>query len=95
MTTINFKSDSRIFEWNREKARLNKIKHGISFKVAVRVFDEAHSEAEECWQVIGKVEEILFVVYTERDDCTRIISARVATAAERELYYGDGDIYFA
>ena len=45
----------------------------------------------------GKVNEILFVVYTERirveengekTDVTRLISARLATNFERGLYYG-------
>ena len=48
-------------------------------------------------QFIGKENEILFVVYTERvkiasngseTDVTRIISARMATNFERGLYYG-------
>ena len=47
--------------------------------------------------LIGKVNEILFVVYTERirveengekTDVTRLISARLATNFERGLYYG-------
>ena len=47
-------------------------------------------------QFIGKVNEILFVVYTERVrvddngkkiDVTRLISARLATNFERGLYY--------
>ena len=47
--------------------------------------------------LIGKVDEILFVVYTERirieengekTDVTRLISARLATNFERGLYYG-------
>ena len=48
-------------------------------------------------QFIGKVNDILFVVYTERiktesngkkTDVTRLISARLATNFERGLYYG-------
>ena len=48
-------------------------------------------------QCIGKVNEIIFVVYTERvqfeedgskTDMTRLISARMATDFERGLYYG-------
>lgn len=48
-------------------------------------------------EMIGKVNEILFVVYTERIqiledgkkiDVTRLISARMATNFERGLYYG-------
>lgn len=47
--------------------------------------------------LIGKVNEILFVVYTERIrvdengekiDVTQLISARLATNFERGLYYG-------
>lgn len=51
-------------------------------------------------QFIGKVNEILFVVYTERvrieesgtkTDATRLISARMATEFERGLYYGKNE----
>lgn len=51
-------------------------------------------------QSIGKVNEILFVVYTERvrieengtkTDVTRLISARMATEFERGLYYGKNE----
>ena len=35
---------------------------------------------------IGKVDKILFVVYAEGGDKTRIISERPATKAERRLY---------
>ncbi len=103
MTNINFQTEDRIFEWDSEKAKINKIKHGISFKTATKVFDDEnrierpdykHSQDEERWQVIGKVGEVLFVVYTERGNITRIISAREADDKEREFYYGDGDLYF-
>ena len=48
----------------------------------------------------NQVNDILFVVYTERDmvekngkitDVTRLISARLATSFERGLYYGKYD----
>ncbi|MBR1646451.1 MAG: BrnT family toxin [Selenomonadaceae bacterium] len=93
-----------VFEWDSEKAKRNKIKHGIGFKLATRVFededriesrDDEHSQDEERWQVIGKVENILFVVYTERGEKIRLISAREASPIEKEWYYGDGDLYFA
>lgn len=51
-------------------------------------------------QFIGKVNKILFVVYTERvrieengtkTDVTRLISARMATEFERGLYYGKNE----
>lgn len=103
MTNINFQTEDRIFEWDSEKAKINKIKHGISFKTAIKVFDDEnrierhdykHSQDEERWQVIGKVGEVLFVVYTERGNITRIISAREADDKEKEIYYGNSDVYF-
>jgi len=92
------------FEWDENKDSLNQKKHdGISFEYAARVFldskriealDENHSdEAEERYNVIGCVERILFVVYTERgENNIRIISARRATAKEEKLYYENYDI---
>ena len=40
-----------------------------------------------------KVAEVLFIVFTERADSVRLISARLATEAERRLYY-DQNIYY-
>ena len=104
MSNVEYQSGDLIFEWDSEKAKLNKIKHGVGFKLATHVFededritrrDDEHSDYEERWQVIGKVKNILFVVYTERGEKTRIISAREASPREREWYYGDSDLYFA
>ena len=66
---------------------------GVHFRDAAFVFldnnrVEKHSEEEDRYIVIGKVDDILFVVYTERIGSVRIISARKATPSERELYYG-------
>ena len=92
------------FEWDENKDLVNQKKHdGISFEYAARVFfdskrietlDEEHSdESEERYNVIGCVERILFVVYTERcENNIRIISARRATPKEEKLYYEDYDI---
>ncbi|MBR4545295.1 MAG: BrnT family toxin [Oscillibacter sp.] len=84
------------FEWDEEKARSNYIKHGVRFETAAHVFedenlieyyDEYHGGSEERYQVIGKVNQILFVVYTERKERIRLISARKATKMERRLYH--------
>ena len=84
------------FEWDEEKNKLNYKKHGIRFESAVLVFDdeyridlydEAHSEFEDRFNTIGMVDDVLFVVYTERMDRIRLISARIATEWERRLYY--------
>ena len=98
----------RYFEWDDEKARTNFKKHGVTFKIAAKVFDdpyrlyvpdEQHSQDEERWQVTGLVKKILFVIYTERDteqqEKIRLISAREATKYEKEDYYGNRDLLLA
>ena len=85
-----------LFEWDEEKNAANLKKHGIDFDDAILVFndryciefyDAAHSRDEDRYNVIGMVENVLFVVYTERKQRIRIISARLATPAERRMYY--------
>ncbi|MDR1249111.1 MAG: BrnT family toxin [Treponema sp.] len=38
---------------------------------------------------MGKADDVLFVVYTERGTTTRIITAREAEPEERRIYYGE------
>lgn len=52
-----------------------------------------NSVEEDRYIVIGKGGDVLFIVFTERKETIRLISARFATNAERELYY-DQDIYY-
>ena len=89
------------FEWDEEKDRLNRVKHGISFETASYVFDDVnyiemydfeHSIDEDRYIAIGMVGDLLFVVFTERKEKIRLISARLATESERRLYY-DQNIY--
>ena len=84
------------FEWDSEKAKINKKKHGISFETAARVFldensyddyDELHSDFEDRIKIVGRVGKILAVIYTERGDRNRIISARQADKDEEADYY--------
>jgi len=83
--------------WDDEKARLNLEKHGVSFPEASAVFDDPladvrlereHSDEEERLKIIGfsSQSRLLLVVYTERDEDQRLISARRATAHERKQY---------
>ena len=88
------------FEWDEEKNKINRKKHGIDFETARLVFDdpfcvsfvERVSGGEERWHAIGLVEDIIVivVVHTYRqdgsDEVIRIISARRATRHERKLY---------
>ena len=83
-------------EWDTNKNDANMKKHHISFETAARVFldenrldyyDIVHSINEDRYITIGLVEEVIVVVYTLRKTRIRIISARLATRKERELYY--------
>ena len=91
----NEKTTKHLFEWDYEKEQRNIKIHKISFETAklvfndnnrIELFDLNHSGAEDRIITIGKVDKVLFVVYTERGEKTRIISARAATKAERRLY---------
>lgn len=87
------------FEWDDNKEKINLSKHGIDFSTASLVFqdenriefyDEAHSEDEDRYITIGQINGvaiIVMVVYTERGDTIRLISARKATSQERRRYY--------
>ena len=84
------------FEWDADKAALNLKKHGVRFETAARVFndenrielyDYEHSTDEDRYNTIGMVDNILFVVYTERKNRIRLISARPANRKERSMYY--------
>lgn len=90
------------FEWDENKNLINKEKHKISFETAAHVFDDPyyikmfdfeHSVDENRYIAIVKVRDVLFVVFTERREMIRLISARLATSAEKELYY-DQDIHY-
>lgn len=99
---MNISIDGRLFEWDDAKNKINKIKHGINFKTAAKVFNDPyrleepdynHSTDEDRWQVKGLVDDVLFVIYTERgiepQKRIRLISAREATQEEKEDYYGN------
>lgn len=87
------------FEWDEEKEQINIKKHGIDFETAARVFgdenrlefyDEVHSENEDRYITIGMIDEVAYivmVVYTEREEAIRLISARKATKQEGRMYY--------
>lgn len=84
------------YEWNPEKAKSNFRKHKIHFADAVSAFSddyaltiEDQSTDERRFITLGRdaFGRILLIVYTYRHDyLIRIISARKATAAERQQY---------
>ncbi|MFY9842210.1 MAG: BrnT family toxin [Terriglobales bacterium] len=85
------------FAWDNAKAQANLGSHGVSFDLAKKVFsdpfaierlDDREDYGEERFVIIGRADgNTLFVAYTERDECIRIISARRATQYEQGDYF--------
>ena len=88
---------SLAFEWDPRKALLNLAKHAVSFEEAVTAFgdplaqiidDPHHSPREERFILLGQSDRrrLLVVVFTERGEAIRLISARRATSRERRSH---------
>lgn len=88
------------FSWDEKKDIKNYEDHGIHLSTAVYVFNDPNrierpdisinnNTLENRWQTIGRINNVLFVAYEERDeDEIHLISARLATARERRIYNG-------
>ncbi len=90
------------FDWDPIKAKENVVKHGIGFEratelfldpLAVSVFDQDHSEAEERWVTIGRDSHgrVLVIAHTfsevsAEESKIRMISVRKATKREARQY---------
>jgi uncharacterized DUF497 family protein len=85
------------FEWDREKAAANAVKHGVSFVEAITAFgdplsltiaDPDHSEGEARYILIGRSHRnrLVVVAHTEREERIRIVSARQPTPREVRHY---------
>jgi hypothetical protein len=85
------------FEWDRQKAAANLAKHKVSFEDAAAVFgdplgrivaDPRHSAEEERLVLLGLSQGVglLAVMYVQRGEAIRIVSARRATRRERRNY---------
>jgi len=90
------------FEWDPQKARDNRDKHGVAFDEAATVFkdseslsifDPEHSEAEDRGVTMGISEKgrLLLVIHTFREESEdaftiRIVSSRKATKQESKKY---------
>jgi uncharacterized DUF497 family protein len=85
------------FEWDPRKALANEHKHGVTFDEAATAFedplgivtdDPRHSAGEERMVLLAYSEatRLLAVMFTERGDRIRLISARTATRREHRDY---------
>jgi uncharacterized protein len=85
------------FEWDPRKEESNMRDHGVSFEEGATIFEDrfaevepdlAHSVEENRFICLGTSEQgrLRAVVFTERGNTIRIISAREATRKERKHY---------
>jgi uncharacterized protein len=88
------------FEWDTRKAVSNLAKHGVSFEEAATVFgdplgrivaDPRHSVEEQRLVLLGLSRDgrLLVVMFVDRGEAIRIISARGPTRRERRDYGED------
>jgi uncharacterized protein len=85
------------FEWDEDKAAKNLKKHKVELSEAATVFgdtlsvtfpDPDHSAEEDRFITVGMSDQgrLIVVSHTDREERTRIISARKAARRERKLY---------
>ena len=82
------------FEYDLNKSRINKDKHGIDFERAQLLWNDseavnvqAKSDSELRYAFISKLEEKCWVAfYTLRGDVIRLISVRRARTNEERIY---------
>ena len=96
-TGIPYYVQDENFEWDDDKAAANLRDHRVSFEQAAFAFndqfavewiDEREAYGEERSVLLGMTSgQVLTVVYTERGDRIRIISAWRATRHERDYHY--------
>ena len=88
------------FEWDPHKAATNARKHGVTFDEAATAFhdphgriveDPRHPNGERRYALLGYSDDqrLLAVMFTERGDRIRLISARKATRRERHDHEED------
>ena len=84
------------FDWNSAKSEQNQQERGFGFDFAALVFegdtiewsDDRQDYGEARVRAIGEVDGVvLHVVFTDRGDVRRIISARAADRKERRRWH--------
>lgn len=86
-----------MYEWDDEKAAANLDKHGVSFQEAASAAEDAplflgednrrdYGERRFLSIGISRMDRIVTWVWTRRNGKTRLISARLASRRERQIY---------
>ena len=83
-----------MFEFDKNKSRSNKVKHGIDFTTAMKLWDDpnrleipAQWVNESRFLLIAVLEEEYWsAVFTKRNNKNRIISVRKSRRNEKEIY---------
>jgi len=84
-----------LIEWDDAKSQRNLLERGFGFDYAAAIFMgptlEAHDNRRDYGEVrvqaVGRAgDDILCVVYSDRGEVRRIISARLANRKERRLW---------
>ena len=93
---VQYTLQNIVFEWDSQKAATNFRKHKVRFELACEAFfdpfvcslDEEIVGSELRERLVGLTTTwlLLLIVYVMRGDIIRIISARMVTKAEREIY---------
>lgn len=86
------------FEWDDNKAKINKKLHKIEFKkaatlwddpeISIDMIDDRFDYGEKRFLTIGPIStgQIIMVAYCERNNKIRLISARKAQPSEEQAY---------
>ncbi len=84
------------FEWDDDKAASNIVDHRVTFGEATFSFDDRHAHEEDdvsmryrerrTKRIAMCGQRLLVVIYTERGERIRIISARDAEPYEHDIY---------
>jgi uncharacterized DUF497 family protein len=84
------------FEWDPEKNKANRIRHGVSFERAIAIWESVHLEVEDIARsedgekrgaTMGRVEGKLYLaIWTRRAGKIRLISVRRARRNEERIF---------
>jgi len=83
-----------IFEYDKNKSKINKQKHNIDFEKAKKIWNQSNVVLrakvidEIRFMIIGKIEKNLYsCIFTIRNQKVRIISCRPSKKSEKEYYH--------